>query len=63
MKNQTITVDGQTIFYREAGDKEKVLTHPTTSWIPNIVAHVQKCDPSLGRQIPSRCAGLSRIWI
>ena len=23
MKNQTITVDGQTIFYREAGDKEK----------------------------------------
>ena len=26
MKNQTITVDGQTIFYREAGDKEKTPT-------------------------------------
>lgn len=36
MKNQTITVDGQTIFYREAGDKEKptiLLLHgfPTSS--------------------------------
>jgi len=26
IKNQTITVDGQTIFYREAGDKEKAST-------------------------------------
>jgi pimeloyl-ACP methyl ester carboxylesterase len=26
IKNQTVTVDGQTIFYREAGDKEKALT-------------------------------------
>jgi pimeloyl-ACP methyl ester carboxylesterase len=26
IKNQTITVDGQTIFYREAGDKEKTPT-------------------------------------
>lgn len=36
IKNQTITVDGQTIFYREAGDKEKptiLLLHgfPTSS--------------------------------
>ncbi|MDW3653993.1 MAG: alpha/beta hydrolase [Nitrososphaeraceae archaeon] len=26
IKNQTITVDGQTIFYREAGDKDKTPT-------------------------------------
>jgi pimeloyl-ACP methyl ester carboxylesterase len=37
IKNQTITVDGQSIFYREAGDKEKgptiLLLHgfPTSS--------------------------------
>jgi pimeloyl-ACP methyl ester carboxylesterase len=48
IKNQTITVDGQTIFYREAGDKEKGPTILLLHGFPTSSHMFRNIIPALG---------------
>jgi hypothetical protein len=59
--NKTATVDGHSIFYREAGSPDSakvVLLHGFSC----IFASVSQLDSSSSRSIPCDCAGLPWFW-